>query len=338
MSIPLYIPEPLADTPLALWFKPQRAGVFDEQFPPNFFEHEVTRVAPEEARAIVLPNNFLTITKETDRYIQKYIELGEKLHIPVFLFSVGDFTDHLTFDPRVYAFRFSVYGSTVAPRDIVMPTLTEDNAKEGISIRTKLAKPLVSFCGMGGFPSWRGWAGYLVKVVLHTVRGSRPHIVGVYWRRLAMRACERSSLVDTHFIVRKSFSGNRKSIELDPKVARKEYLDSIINSDFVIAPKGDGNYSNRFVKALCMGRIPVLVDTDTVLPLKEVIDYTKISVTVPMNRVGDTAKYIREFYDSLTEEEWQARQALARETFEKYLRQDSFFTYFFTEVLPKLSV
>ncbi|TSC71441.1 MAG: Exostosin family protein, partial [Parcubacteria group bacterium Gr01-1014_48] len=145
-------------------------------------------------------------------------------------------------------------------------------------------------------------------------------------------ACKKSNLVNTHFIVRRTFSGLRRTIEVDPKVARKEYLDSITEADFVLAPKGDGNYSNRFLKTLAFGRIPVLVDTDVVLPLEDIIDYSKIVVRVPMEHVHDTPRYIREFYDALSEQEWRERQHMARKAFEEYLRQDSFFRYFFTHL------
>lgn len=336
-KVKLYIPEALKSEELAFCFKPARVGVFNEEFPPNFFETRVEQVEPERALAIVLPNNFKKSDPEAGAYIKKYADVGECLGIPVCLFSLGDFTDHLRFDSRVMVITSSVYRSQMPPNAVVMPALTEDNAKGGIVLRAKSGTPQVSFCGMGGFSSWKGWAKYYVKNFLYDFEGiAKPALrarkIGVYWRIKMMQACAASTLVTTHFIVRKTFSGNRKTIELDPAVARKEYLESISNSDFVLAPKGDGNYSNRFIKTLCMGRIPVVVDTDIVLPFEDIIDYSKISVRVPMQKVGDTPRLVRAFYDALTEGEWQARQQLARETFEKYLRIDSFFATFFSRL------
>ncbi|MDP2655092.1 MAG: exostosin family protein [bacterium] len=189
---------------------------------------------------------------------------------------------------------------------------------------------------MGGFDSWRGWVKYYAKNLWYECVSIldpmvRARKLGVYWRRAMMRACERSSLVKTNFIIRQSFSGHAKSIELDPAQARREYLETTANTDFVLSPKGDGNYSNRFLKTLAFGRVPVLVDTDAVLPLEDDIDYAKIIVRVPMGRVADTPRYIRDFYDALTDEEWRSRQQLARDTFEKYLKQDTFFRRFFAK-------
>src|SRR3989344_707736 len=332
----LYIPEPLADVPVAHWFEPLPEHVnYTKELPPNFFETEVERVSDvSKAGAIVLPNNFKKpLTPEARAYVKRYADLGERKGKPVCAFSLGDFTDGVLFDPRVYVLRFSLYTDTAGPRDISIPGLTEDNAKSGITVRSKQERPLVSFCGMGDLPGWRSWLlhmknlGFEARALLN--KHWRARKLGVYWRQVAMRACSRSPLVDTHFIVRKTFSGSSRTIELDPAQARTEYLDSIINSDFVIAPKGDGNYSNRFFKTLCLGRIPVLTDTNVVLPLEDVIDYALIAVRVPMDRVRETPAYIREFYDALTNEEWEQRQRLARATLEKYLRQDSFLRPFF---------
>lgn len=340
--IRLHIPESLTGVPLAHWFAPLPEHMnYKKELPPNFFDTEVERVPDvSHAEAIVLPNNFKDLlTLEAETYIKRYADLGERIGKPVYVFSLGDFTDGVIFDPRVYALRFSLYKDLAGPHDISMPTLTEDNARNGITVRSKRERPMVSFCGMGDLSTWRSRLAFHIKNLGFDIRATfnknwRARKLGVYWRRAAMRACSDSSLVDTHFIVRKTFSGSRKTIELDPAQARREYLDNIINADFVIAPKGDGNYSNRFLKTLCLGRFPVLTDTNVVLPLEEIIDYSRISVRVPMQDVHKTPEYIRSFYDLLSNETLQARQQEARDVFEKYLRQDAFLRYFFTKNIP----
>ena len=267
-----------------------------------------------------------------------YADLAAQHHIPIFCFALGDFTEHIRLDPRVKVFRLSVYRSHLTPQDIVMPTTTEDHGRERVVMRRKGERPVVSFCGMGAFPSWKGWVKFYIKNSFYNVCSIgnpliRARKLGVYWRRAMMHACEQSPSVESHFIVRHSFSGSKDTIELDPAKARQEYLESIVHADFVLAPKGDGNYSNRFLKTLSLGRIPVVVDTDIVLPLEDVIDYSKIIVRVPMSDVAKTPEYIRAFYDKLSDEEWQARQTLAREVFERYLRQDSFLLYFFQKLV-----
>lgn len=308
--------------------------------PESFFDTGIRVVRPEEARAIVLPNSFLGKPHEAT-YIRQYADIGEKLGIPVFVFCMGDLTDQVPFDARVYVFRQSVYRSTMQRQDIVIPTLTEDAGRGGISLRTKTTVPVVSFCGQGGYNTIKQQLKYHLKVWLWKIRAIqhpeyKARTVGVYWRRKMMQGCSRSNLVKAFFIVRRSFSGAFRTIELDPVQARKEFVDSIVTSDFVLTPKGDGNYSNRFLEALSLGRIPVLLDTDTVLPLEEEIDYEQVMVRVPMDRVQDTPKLIRAWYDKHTEEDWKLAQVAARELYVRVLRIDSFFSYFFTEVLLTL--
>jgi len=337
MSSPKFcIPEPLSGVPLATWFQQIATTniTYKKYLPPNFFDRVCRAATPADADVIILPNNFLKTDTRTDAYIAHWAAEGERNKVPVYAFSLGDFTDGIRFDHRVHVFRLSLYRATASPRDIALPALTEDNAQDGITLRDKRDKPAVSFCGMGDLDTVRKRLGYHLKNLYYELRAfgnsrERARKLGVYWRRQVMAACARSPLVATHFIVRKTFSGSRKTIELDPAQARKEYLESIINSDFVIAPKGDGNYSARFFKTLCMGRIPIIVDTDSVLPLEGRIDYSKIAIRVPMERVRETPRYVREFYDVLSPGEWQERQKLARHTFETFLRQDSFFKYFF---------
>lgn len=338
----IYCPEPLNTQPVhpLFYFKyaPEKKveGLFKEHIPENFFQKEPTYVASGAgAGMIVLPNNFLSLTEAEKIYIRRYADLGETLHVPVYAFSCGDHTDTLMFDKRVRVFRYSLYRSSMQERDICTPTLTEDIGREGISLRAKNNVPVVSFCGKGGFGTRKEyWAGHVKRLAYELWSVASPlkkaRIRGVFWRMWGMKACSRSSLVKTLFIVRKTFSGTQKTIELDPAQAREEFIGSVRDADFVLAPKGDGNYSNRFLEALSMGRFPVVPDTDCVFPFEDRIDYTKIVVKVPMKELKNIPKYIRSFYDPLSPEEYATRQRLAREIFEKYLRQDAFFREYFS--------
>jgi hypothetical protein len=323
-----FIPEPLPGLPPAPWFASRDHALFNESLPENFFETAERVSRPEDADAIVLQNNFRSADGKSREYIARYAELGQRFGIPVYAFSLGDYTDGVAIDPRVTVFTLSLYRSSAQQNSVSMPTLVDDIGREGAGIRPRAAIPTVSFCGKADFKDTREAISSWVKRIAHMFNAP-ARIRGVFWRRWMIRACSASSAVKTSFIVRKGFSGALKTIDLPPEQARKEFIENMRESDFVLAPKGDGNYSNRFLEALSMGRIPVVADTDIVLPLEDAIDYARIVVRVPMSRVKDTPAYIRDFYDSLSEEEWAERQKAARQVFEKHLRQDSFFrTYF----------
>ncbi|MEK7511134.1 MAG: hypothetical protein AAB582_02775 [Patescibacteria group bacterium] len=340
----LYVPDPLSQYLVHPLFefryptgKTQR-GLFREQLPPNFFE-EVEYVDLSAAEAIVLAHNFNRLDDAARAYIQRYADMGEASGLPVFVFAHADFADRLHFDPRVYVFRYSLYRRTKTKRDIMTPTLVEDLGRNGITLREKQEVPLISFCGRAAVKSLRTRVRMQVSVMWYEALGFfdcrfRAYLPGVYWRVRAMRACTSSALVRTHFIVRRTFSGHPASIELDPSTARREFIDTIINSDFVLAPKGDGNYSNRFQEALSLGRLPLYIETESVLPLEGVIEYDRIMVRVPMEKVTDAPVLARAYYDALSRDEYVLRQKEARQVFERYIRPDAFYRYVFTVALP----
>jgi len=197
-KVKMYVPEPLTDAHVAqpFWFKyPEAKGsiLYNKHLPPNFFEIGVEYVEPQQAQAIVLPNTFSKSDEKVQAYVKQYADLGEKLGKPVFTFSFGDLNDQVRFDPRVYVFRQSVYRSTMTPQDIVVPTITEDNAKDGIAVRPKQLMPAVSFCGQGDYQTFKQQVKYHLKVWRWKLAGIfspmlRARIIGVYWRKKMMQA------------------------------------------------------------------------------------------------------------------------------------------------------
>lgn len=339
----VYYFDPLPDIDLVPWLRKDATGAFPALLKgvPNPFTHTEATTSLHDADIAILPNNLKALTSDQQAIITRYTNEAQEAGKRLFLFSLGDFTDAYTFDPRAYVFRYSVYKSTMTRQDVVMLTMVEDYGGQGITYREKRDVPTVSFCGQGGYNNLRQWAGYYVKTAGHLLRGlihslHKARTIGVYWRRRMICACRSSRLVRTNFIIRHSFSAAERTIELDPAQARREFVDSIVESDFVLAPKGDGNYSNRFLETLSLGRIPVLPDTDVVLPFAKESLYESCVVRVPMSEVSRTPDIVRAWYDARTDASWKAAQEKARNIFETRLRFDAFFKHFFETVLGTL--
>jgi len=340
----IYLFDPLPGIPLVPWFEKDASGAYPALLkgvtnPFASFERTTLR----EADAAFVPNNLRANTPEQEEQLRQYIDQAQRAGKHIFLFSCGDLTDGLRYDPRAYVFRYSTYTSTISPQDIVMLTMVEDYGKDGISLREKTDTPTVSFCGQAGYRTPKQWLKYYLKVALYRLAGvvshsALAHTIGVYWRRRLIAVCRRSTSVLTKFIIRGSFSAALRTVELDPVQARREFIDSIIESDFVLAPKGDGNYSNRFLETLSLGRIPVLLDTEMVLPFADEIDYDRIMVRVAMGDVDKTPELVRVWYDAHDAAMWEASQRRAREVFETRLRFDAFFSHFFATIFPVLPV
>lgn len=77
----------------------------------------------------------------------------------------------------------------------------------------------------------------------------------------------------------------------------KPFYRTIEESRFVLCPRGGGLNSHRFFEVMAMGRIPVLISDDLVLPLEGVVPWDDLIVRVPEADVANTARYILRFVE-----------------------------------------
>ncbi|MDZ4284814.1 MAG: exostosin family protein [Patescibacteria group bacterium] len=260
----------------------------------------------------------------------------------IIVFVGGDLS-HDIFIDDVIVLKGSQYRLLKRPNEIIVLPPAEDFADSmAIAPRAKSEKPVISFCGWAGFATPLSYAKYALKnawidVNALATRAPRLRVFkkGLYWRRKAMRVLARDRRIETRFIVRKTFSANAKTISLDPIVARREYIENMRESDLVLAPKGDGNFSVRFYEALSMGRIPIVIDTDMVFPLEDLIRYDDFILRVPYTDIDLLADIVVDFYATVSEEKFIAMQKAARAAYERYLRYDAFFNTLFPRLNPK---
>lgn len=285
-----------------------------------------------DADFVLLPQSLRKDTPKWQAYFATQKAFAARHKKELVLFIGTDHAHRMHVDGAI-VFKGSAYASRMHENEIVSVPYAEDLSQSiPPPLREKSAKPVISFCGYAGFPDIKTHAKYLIKNVLIDVVSRiivnpefRVFKRGIYFRRTAIRALQGSERVETSFIIRDSFSGNTATTRLNPQEARKEYIENMINSDFVLCPKGDGNYSVRFYEALSLGRIPILIDTDMVLPLEKTLDYSRFILRVPHTEISQIASIVADFYASIPNEEFAAMQIAAREIFAKYLRYDSFF-------------
>jgi hypothetical protein len=216
-----------------------------------------------------------------------------------------------------------------------MPAYAEDLLAGGaLELRKKSDKPVVGFCGWADFKNLKNALGYLIGNALIDVQkllSGKPNLEvrkkGLYFRKRALSVLKNSALIRPNFIIRSSYSGHRETISVDPAAARSEFIGNILASDFTLCVKGDGNYSLRFYEALSLGRVPLLIDTDCVLPLEHILDYSDFIVRVDYRDLAGCDQILGDYYQHLTPEKFEMMQAKARETFEKYLCVGSFLKY-----------
>jgi hypothetical protein len=91
-----------------------------------------------------------------------------------------------------------------------------------------------------------------------------------------------------------------------------EYSSHLQRNTYIVCPRGTENYSFRIYEALSSGRIPVIIDTDIVLP--EQIDWQSLAIVVPYDSLERIYDIILSDYESRSTEEFLERQQKAFST------------------------
>ena len=94
--------------------------------------------------------------------------------------------------------------------------------------------------------------------------------------------------------------------------------------DYVLCVRGSGNYSGRFYMALNAGRIPVVIDTDGIIPYEDKLQIVK----VPVNSMENIGELILEHFETTTEQELREMKLSNREAYHQLLSPEKFLPQF----------
>jgi hypothetical protein len=147
----------------------------------------------------------------------------------------------------------------------------------------------------------------------------------------ALRALRRAPGVKTRFIVRDQFAFNRWGV-LQPggtpeSAARQraEFLANLDGTDYAVCVRGLANCSIRLYEALSLGRIPLFVNTQCVLPYDWLVDWRQACVWVEEAELPGIGRILRDRHARVSPGEFAAQQFRARELFERWIRPEGFF-------------
>lgn len=259
----------------------------------------------------------------------------------VVVFVGGDLAANLPFDDLL-VFHTSLIAAQKRPNEFGMPALIEDVAVTQLggqmSWRSWQPKPLVGFCGTAwplGMP-W-GWQRLkeMARLIAYSVGllQSYPRAVGYAPRAHTLRKLARCSSLSTNIIIRSAspvrwaygFLLKNKGSESDNH--RSEYFSNILNSDYVLCVRGHGNYSIRLYETLCMGRIPVIVDTGVVLPFEAHIPWREFCVWVPEADIPRIEEIILAFHARHQGAAFVQLQQQCRQVWQQWLSPEGFFAH-----------
>ncbi len=311
-------------------------GLFQKIETKNFKNLIQFVTTPGESDYLMIPHNYFSICKNK-KYLKEIENLTNKFGKKVIVFAYGDNSCDLKIKNAI-VLRTSKYKSKLLKNEIIIPAFVEDlGLMYGIKNRNfdKNTNAVVGFAGWVSCSSLFQWSKYALKLVsrfiLLKLRIEKSGAIhqGIYFRRKVVSVLKKDSQIDSKFFLRSSYSGHKNTIEDDPKKIREQFVSSIKDSDLALAIKGDGNYSLRFFEILSLGRIPLLIDTDTPLPLEDEIDYDAFILRVDYRKIHKLPKIINEFWQNMTEEKFIEMQKKARQAFDYRLSAAAFYRYLF---------
>lgn len=257
----------------------------------------------------------------------------------IVVFSEGDFAAQVPMDNAVL-FELSTHRSRTGIRNFGFPTFFQDLLGpygKRHAYRSKSKKPVVGFCGQAAHSTTRLFA----REVIHLARKAVSHLGYSSWipsatehtglRRRILEQLSRSALVESKFIIRERYRAGVKAPKEkhDPyEPSRLEFIDNILETDYTVCVRGRGNFSKRLYETLCLGRIPILVDTDCVLPYERSIDWRQFCVWVDQSEIGRIDKKVAEFHEALSDDDFQHLQRACRQLWLDRLCPEGFFRHF----------
>ncbi len=158
------------------------------------------------------------------------------------IFFTNDYNDNIDIPDNFIVYRSGLYKTKKKYNEFVFPILYCNSLDiKPLNPVLKTSKPKISFTGnYGSYDLREKWINDL----------------------------QNSDKLECYFINTHYFKGGGI-----------EQLISYYNkSEFCFCPRGTGNFSIRFYETLYYGRIPVIIDTDIILPFENIIEWNKYIV------------------------------------------------------------
>lgn len=205
-----------------------------------------------------------------------------------------------------------------------------DNNRYSFSCLEKGNYPKVGFCGQVEGSAIKTFLRLAQRTVIYIKdlvmvrKFTDPIIPPTYIRKKILDKVHSSSEISTSFVLRNKYKGGAKKGTNFEKQVKADYYSNIQNNHYTICVRGQGNFSIRFFDTLAMGRIPILIDTDCILPYKDEINYENHCLIVKSANIHELNDRIIDHFNSLSQADFRKIQESNRKLWEKYFQTDNF--------------
>lgn len=252
------------------------------------FVHYELVSSPSLAEYLLYPRGLRTNSSENElAEMQQFHDLARHLGKKLLLFLISDEVVPSPATEHAIVYRLSMLRSQQLSHERILPFVWEGRSAAFKPITNP--HPKIGFCG------------------------ALTHPDRIRMLEMIKQIC--SSFIIPEFIVREQSWGQGITN------AAEEFWDNLEQCEFAACPRGCGNFSIRFYQALSGGRIPVIVDTDIVLPFDFEIPWNEIAVLSPSleELPANLSRFVK-FRDVIE------AQRLCRTYYDRYLSTRGFAT------------
>lgn len=286
---------------------------------------------------IVLPMswNYYSENKKTDKAIQ-FVNEALQFKKTVLSFTNGDFGVNIPKIKNLIVYRLSGERSKLPTNHIGMPSFIDDPLvkhfpTQNIFLNKYSLIPKIGFCGQTNASFFNA-----LKEINRTLFRNLKYYISLSenqpqkiqstskLRNRVLEIIKKSDKMAANFIERKNYRAGATTLQQRQK-STTEFYDNIKNTDYIICVRGAGNFSVRLYETLAMGRIPVFINTDCILPLANKIDWKKHLVWVEDHELDQLEEKIIKFHNQYTPKEFKKLQDTNRKLWEEKLTLGGFF-------------
>jgi hypothetical protein len=302
----------------------------------NLLKKYVLVETAQEADVMVVPIDIAWFFKNNkEKWLNDFIDKGNRLNKKVWVYSAGDFG--ITLNKDVYTFRLGGFHSKLDAKTFIFPSFIMDPylglKKEFVPLNKSLY-PTIGFVGHadGSFFKWcKEFFNFGVlnfkRITKKYFSDYQPFYPSSRKRYQFLSLLQENLEIKTNFIFRTKYRAGANNNENLRELTTKEFFENINTNAYTFCLRGAGNFSVRLYETLAMGRIPVLIDTDIRLPNENVISWKNHCVIVSENNFMEK---LIDFHKNITDKEFKEMQINNRKLWVNQLNREGYFNEIYT--------
>ncbi|NVK51427.1 MAG: hypothetical protein HWD85_00730 [Flavobacteriaceae bacterium] len=303
----------------------------------------VNTIEKSDVVILTMSWNYYKNQKKTDEAIE-LIKNSIKHKKKVISFTSGDYGVKIPFYNNLIVLRPNGYKSKLPLNHFGIPVFISDPLRKRfhtnvVSYLNYTNTPIIGFCGQTNYSSLNALKE-MVRVIYRNVKfllkikNDLPQkvISSSLLRARILNKLKKAKLIDTNFIERKKYRAGVKT-ELDREKTTQEFYDNIKNTQYTVCVRGGGNFSVRLYEALAMGRIPLFINTDCLLPFFKFSFWKENTVWLESSSINNIDAILLDFHSNLDEKKMNDIFVRNRLFWEERLTLNGYFRTLFQEIL-----